>query len=392
MIMLEQYDYLIQVIIRYLGDESTDEDKIFLQNWLKSNPDHQVWFNRFVIKENVKAELHEIYKIDVEGPLKKTHRLINEDWFITWGKRAAIAAAVIGIIWLVVQDKKSRSSQSENNVALHVKDSTSPRNDVVPGSDKAILTLENGFEINLDRQHNGLLSNHEGVNVVNEDSIVKYIKDSTGKSANPGYNTIKTPRGGQYQLLLSDGSKAWLNAASSIRYPLVFTDNERRVEITGEVYFEVAASKKRPFIVSVNDLEIEAWGTQFNVNAYHPQRRIRTTLVEGKLHLPSGDSNVVLSSGQAAEFTSDSKIIIEMKPNIKDAIAWKNGYFAFKDVVTMMQQLERWYDIKVKYLDTPKISFTWSIPRNTDFDSVVNNLQKSIRIYRQDRVLIVSKR
>ncbi|MBK7288921.1 MAG: FecR domain-containing protein [Chitinophagaceae bacterium] len=168
------------------------------------------------------------------------------------------------------------------------------------------------------------------------------------------YNTISTPRGGQYQLTLADGSKVWLNAASTLRFPATFSGTERKVELTGEGYFEVAKNAAMPFKVGLeNGVEVEVLGTHFNVMSYSDDEQIKTTLVEGKVKVLNGDNNVILSPNQQAQFTKGNKsLLVDKDADVNKAIAWKNGLFDFDNdnIVDILRQLSRWYDVQIQYV------------------------------------------
>jgi len=226
-------------------------------------------------------------------------------------------------------------------------------NDIAPGGDRAVLTLSDGTTITLDSVSNGPLAWQGGMQVVKlPRGRLSYLTDAGHTTGNgkESRNTLTTPKGGQYQLILPDGTHVWLNASSSLTYPTVFTDNERTVAVTGEAYFEIAKDKSRPFLVNINDrTRIEVLGTQFNVNAYSNEPGINTTLLEGSVRMISGAENAVLQPGQQARLTQHLTIIDNI--DVDQQTAWKNGRFDFNglDLPTIMRQLERWYDIDVKY-------------------------------------------
>src|SRR5690606_29124747 len=160
-----------------------------------------------------------------------------------------------------------------------------------------------------------------------------------------------TPRGGQFQVMLPDGSKVWLNAASSLRFPTAFTGKERNVEMTGEAYFEIVKDAKKPFKVSVNDMTIEVLGTHFNVNAYTDEKKMATTLLEGAVRLTKGTEKMALKPGEQAQWASGGNSFGITHPELDQVVAWKNGYFRFNgdNIVDIMKQLSRWYDIDAVY-------------------------------------------
>jgi ferric-dicitrate binding protein FerR (iron transport regulator) len=230
---------------------------------------------------------------------------------------------------------------------------TPVQQDVDPGGNKAILTLADGRKIVLDSAANGQLVNQDNAEVTKtKDGELTY-----NSSAAVSYNILNTPRGGQYMLTLPDGTKVWLNAASTIKFPTAFINKDRQVELSGEAYFEVAHNAKQPFYVNLKGMSVLVLGTHFNVNAYEDENAVKTTLLEGSVRIVNREtSNVngllpVLKPSQQAVFTHDSRLTIHDVPDAEEAIAWKNGLFIFsnENITSIMRKLARWYDIDVEY-------------------------------------------
>ncbi len=223
------------------------------------------------------------------------------------------------------------------------------KKDIPAGRQGAILTLSTGRQIVLDSAANGVLTRDAGVQVIRKGGELSY----GGNADEVLYNQVVTPRGRKWQLTLSDGTKVWLNAASSVRYPISFVGNERMVEVSGETYFEVAPDKNRPFRIKITGKgNIEVLGTRLDVNAYDDEDATRTTLLEGRVKVVRGTDSRFLSPGQQAVLdnaTEDIKVINDA--NIDEVMAWKNGRFIFSDMdlKTIMRQLTRWYDVDVVY-------------------------------------------
>lgn len=261
--------------------------------------------------------------------------------------------------------------------------SKQPSMDIAPGKEGAILTLADGSQIVLDSIGNGLIASQKGANVLLENGQLAY--NSTGENTGElAYNTMTTPKGRQFQVVLPDGTKAWLNAASSLKFPTRFSGKERRVSITGEVYFEVARQAKQPFFVKINDqAEIQVLGTSFNANAYENEAGINTTLLEGSvkiiptLNSKNPTSNVILKPGQQARLINHQLSIVK-NVDIEKVTAWKNGLFNFKGATLedVMRQLERWYDIEVVYeKGIPNIHFGGEISRDVSLAGVIRGLE-----------------
>lgn len=266
---------------------------------------------------------------------------------------------------------------------------------IKPGREGAMLTLANGSQVLLDTMQNSVVALQGGGKAKVINGVLVY-DTAAGMAGVMQYNTTSTPKGRQFVMLLQDGTKVWLNSASSIRYPVVFSGNERRVEITGEVYFEVAKNKNLPFRVNINKkAEVEVLGTHFNVNAYENEDRINTTLLEGAVAVAllnsgaaSAHNPVKLTPGQQAQiFGAKQKQGIEVVSNIntEKVMAWKNGAFNFEglSLEEAMRQLERWYDIEVVYEnDIPNIRFFGEVDRNMTLGDLLETLSGTGLKYR----------
>jgi transmembrane sensor len=261
-----------------------------------------------------------------------------------------------------------------------------PKNDILPGGNKAILTLAGGRTIILDSTANGTLAQQGNSKVQKlSNRQLSYSTTTTGypSRARPEYNTLSTPRGGQYQLTLSDGTSVWLNSASSVTYPTTFTGKDRSVTITGEVYFEVADNKDQPFKVftaSPNNMEIEVLGTHFNINAYSDETEIKTTLLAGRVKVSKASQSALLSPGEQAQANKDGSLKVAAGINTEEVMAWKNGLFQFDsvDIHTVMRELARWYDVDIRYEGpvTPD-RFSGKLPRDATASEVLTVLEKN---------------
>ncbi|MDP4150823.1 MAG: FecR domain-containing protein [Bacteroidota bacterium] len=265
--------------------------------------------------------------------------------------------------------------------------------DAVPGGNKAVLILANGSKIVLDSVRSGKLAQQGGINVIKIESGRIAYSGSNEDPTEIVYNTLATPNGGQYQLTLPDGSRVWLNAASSIRYPTAFRGAEREVAITGEVYFEVIGNAKMPFVVEAGPTRTTVLGTRFNVKAYADERSVVTTLLEGAVRVSSGGDERTLRPGQQAVLDEASRLMTVREADTYQAIAWKNGQFDFDqtDIPTIMRQISRWYDVDVSYRsDYAGIKFGGGISRQLNLSLVLRLLDKNgVHTKLEDRNLIV---
>ena len=254
-------------------------------------------------------------------------------------------------------------------------------NEILPGGNKAILTLSNGQVIDLTNSQNGTLLSQANTTIEKSNGLLSYSTENN-KTSEMIFNTISTPNGGQYQLILSDGTKVWLNAASSLKYPISFQGTERKVELTGEAYFEVAPDKSKPFRVASNDQEVLVLGTHFNINAYGNEESSQTTLLEGSVKVTIHQNARLLKPGQQARVFPSNEIKIVNDVETDAVIAWKNEKFQFvkADIRTVMRQIERWYDVTVEYQADISTHFGGSISRNVNLEQVLTILQQTDKV------------
>lgn len=298
---------------------------------------------------------------------------------ISW---AAAIVLVIGAGGYFLMNKKM--AQQEQSVAVAGKA-------ILPGSDKAELILADGTTMQLNEAANGVLT-EQGNSTIKKlnDRVVVYEPKTGSKNGAEVYNTIKTPRGGQYQLVLPDQTKVWLNAGSSIRFPVAFNGNERRVAINGEVYFEVAKNPKQPFrAVIAADLtpegvnkgigEVEVVGTHFNIMAYTNEPSIQTTLLKGSVKVVSGNHSKVLKPGQQAKIinfaVANDKLTVQDISDAEALVSWKDGYFPGTTSDVLMRQIARWYDVEVEFQGSvPEMKFEGKLPREAGIEDVLKIL------------------
>jgi ferric-dicitrate binding protein FerR (iron transport regulator) len=256
--------------------------------------------------------------------------------------------------------------------------------EIKPGAHTAILTLADGSSVVLDSTANGMVRMQQGIQVSKQGSgQLVYSAPGSLQVLHPVFNSLTTPRGGQYQVTLPDGTRAWLNAASSLKYPVAFTGKERRVEFSGEGYFEVAANQAMPFIVEVNEMEVRVLGTHFNIMAYREEGMIKTTLLEGAVQLVKGTATARLKPGEQGILQQQHFTVT--KADVEESVAWKNGFFQLEEagVEVVMNQLSRWYNVEVDYPDgIPDVHFTAYISRNTSLQQVLKMLSLSKLKYR----------
>jgi ferric-dicitrate binding protein FerR (iron transport regulator) len=302
----------------------------------------------------------------------------------------AVAALLIGMavaVWLLVRRTMPTTDTVLRKAVIH---------DRAPGRNVAVLTLADGSSITLDSAHDGLLAQQGAASITKSGDGSLAYQAAKGVKVVAVYNTLTTPRGGQYRLSLPDGSQVWLNAASSISYPTAFVDSERSVTITGEAYFEIAANAAMPFRVRINapqgQKEIRVLGTHFNVKAYGDETTVTTTLLEGSVQLGHA---AILKPGEAGQWRPDGSMQVNPHANVEEAVAWKNGLFHFEgaDIAEVMRQLSRWYDVEVVFKGKlPEAKFEGEIPRNSNLTEVFKILQLSnVHFTVEDKKVIVEQ-
>lgn len=321
----------------------------------------------------------------------KTKKPIKEKTFpiyMPYLKIFAVAAAITGIIIGYLQNftnNTNKEEQANKKVIIATKPSHTP----APAKEGVILTLADGRRIVLDSAGKGLLTNQGNIQVTKQDGQISY----KGQNEETVYNTMATPRAGQYSLILADGSKVWLNAASSIHFPTAFIGKERKVQITGEAYFEIAHDLSKPFHVIIDDMDVSVIGTHFNVNAYQDESVIKTTLLEGKVSIKNGSSTAVLQPGEQAQVKGIDHLEVVKEVNVEDVIAWQKGLFSLNgtDVETLTKRIARWYDIEVVHTGPwPQKRFVGSISRSVNLSDLVKALKEfGINCRLENRKLII---
>ena len=304
---------------------------------------------------------------------------------IIFFRRMAYAAAVVLVVAAGIAVALVKRKPAPAVVVLSKQDIVK---DIPPGGNKAILTLADGATISLDDCKKGDIARDGNAQIVKGgDSGTLIYHAVAGNQQAVAYNTITTPRGGQYQLALSDGSKVWLNASSSLHFPTTFGGAERTVELTGEGYFEIAKNTTMPFSISVNGVTVHVLGTHFNINAYHDEPVVRTTLIQGAVKVEVAGNALLLRPGQQAVTTgqraveggADQWLRLAPEADLEEVMAWKEGIFNFKnlDIESIMRQISRWYDVEVVYEGgkKPEGHFSGMISRNTPALTVLKMLE-----------------
>lgn len=377
--MKENQDLII-AIEKYLRGEATAEESALVNQWYHSFHDEEVTITTTADygKEEVFGKMQSQLAAIVAPatpvvPMRKA-----------WIKRAAVAAGILLLVSAgitVSHMKWGRPASRE--VAQQAKVP------IMPGSNKAVLVLDDGSSMTLNDSAGHRIA---GASVQGQ----SLVYDASGQH-NAGavkYNTLQTPQGGQFAVVLPDGSKAWLNAASSLRYPTAFAGNNRTVELTGEAYFEIAPDQHKPFVVEVNNMKVQVLGTSFNIMAYHEENAVKTTLVTGSVKVSSAGGARHLLPGQQAAFDKQEQFTIS-NADVNAVIAWKEGKFEFngEEIIVVLRQIARWYDLQLQLPEgTPEGHLSASFPRGTSLENVMKMLELSgIHCDIANRQLIVRK-
>lgn len=358
------------------------EDQADLDKWIEASDENRAFFQEINDPEKVMAALQKMEQYDEERIWEKVMNgrsqnskvipLANRRWI--WYAAASMVLLLGSGAYYLHRVK----TQAETTIIA----------DVPPGGNKAILTLANGQKVVLDSLANGVIAQQGSTSVDKVGSGLAYkINDDGGPVL---MNTLTTPRGGQYTLRLPDGTRVWLDAASSITYPTAFTGKERRVKVTGQVYLEIAHNAARPFITEVDGMEIKDIGTAFNINAYNDEASVKITLVTGAVAVGAQ----VLQPGQQFILTGGDGEVID-HADLDEALAWKNGKFLFgekTDIATIMRQLARWYDVDVKYEGQVGVHFGGSISRQVNVSKVLDKLALTgdVKFRIEGRTIIVT--
>jgi len=376
---------LMELAQKYLQGRATIQEQEQLHQW------YDAWDEEEEIVITKQSETEETIRQRVlNSVLQKTEQqqpiVVLPSHKRTWLRIAAAAAILIALsigIYFI-----RFNAGSETAAAINNKKPTQVRDVAPPANTNAVLTLADGTKIVLDNAQNGSLAVQGNVNIVKlADGKIAYSKapqastrpELQSKEIPITYNTLTVPRGSKVvTITLTDGTEVWLNAESSLKYPTAFIGNERKVQITGEAYFEVAHNEAMPFKVQKDEAEVQVLGTHFNINAYDDESAMKITLLEGAVKIRNSVALAMLAPGQQAQLNKNGQIILNREADVEQAIAWKNGLFDFDnaDITDIMRQLSRWYDIDVMYDGKiPEGHYIGSIRRQVNISEVLRMIE-----------------
>lgn len=375
--MIKQDFYIANIIARYISGEITPEEKIDLENWRKENHAHEILFNKICSEKHYNA--HEAKKEHFDNTTgwqnigKRIERNNRKERFLRVLNYAAIILLPILVISITIKHSDTNTSNRQDYLAQSI----------LPGKAKAVLTLDNGQVINLGTDVEALDENLNGINIQADSTMLKYSQTEKTVKEEIAYNKIETPKGGEYLLVLSDGTKVHLNAMSKLRYPVQFGKNRREVELEGEGYFEVSKNGY-PFVVKTNGMQVEVLGTVFNISAYQDEE-CQATLISGSVKVKTGEKNsCILKPSQQASVAPGNVAIQVRTVDTAFYTSWIKGKIHFKDqrLEDIMKILSRWYDMDVHYANSKvkDILFGCNINRYDEITPFVKLLEETKQV------------
>lgn len=418
----DQANRVAYLVAAYIGQTITEQEHDELDDWITSSDENQLTFEELTDPEFIKQGLEIMSEPDANALRERISRKIKLSEKEVAKKRRrwmpySIAASLIivtGLVIFFMTNRKARTIKEIVNTSV-----------IKPGGNYAVLMLGDGRMLNLEEAKNGLLDSTNGSEVLkSSDGQINYV--SIGVSNN-AYHILVTPVGGQYSVLLPDGTRVWLNSSSSLKYPVAFTGDERVVELSGEGYFEVAPSNSPeggetspglkatpseggqetspgsashplprgiPFIVKVGEMKVEVLGTHFNINAYDDEPVVRTVLLEGKVVVSREDGKSgrredgkseswELKPGEEARMDKRGEVTVSSSVNVDEAVAWKNGMFMFKDlpIKDVMRQVARWYDAEIVFEGKTDEHFNATIYRKEPVEKLLYILEETDKVH-----------
>ena len=386
---------IASLIVGNMQHNLTNEERQELNTWLQEGGENFLLYEELMDEEKLGEALDEMHAIDQESAYAKlsqrllsnapAHKRITIWWYMV---AAALLIIAGGITYMYIN--KSNKPAAAPMVVIAPKKAPG----LQPDSKKALLLLNDGSAVSLNEMNNGFVVQQGNVTLNKKrNGELEYVITGNADKTSTSYNTIQTPRGSEYKVVLNDGTRIWLNAASTLRFPIHFNNEERKVQLTGEAYFEVAKMKASthtlpippgreegvrniPFIVGVDNMEVQAIGTSFNISAFKEDNNTQTTVVEGLVKVTREHKDHLLSPGKKL-VANDTTTTIE-DADVQTETAWKTGDFVFHNtsLQIVMNELARWYDMEVVYEQpAPSLHFTGEIPRGSDINKVLEMLE-----------------
>lgn len=376
-------DRIVKLLIGYLKNSLSQEEEAEFVTWLEQDDRNKALLKEFKATSAVEAKLKAMAALDEDAAWQSLRQQIESpvstivDAKRTRRNRLMTILSAASVVFLLTflglffwkSPEKSRDVAQE----------TQQETDIWPASSGAQLIFADGETISLDAE--AVMEQRNGVKLIHDGKEMHYTTETSLSDQHAKYNTLVVPKASFFRMVLADGTKVWVNAMSKLRFPVVFSDDERRVFLEGEAYFEVAHEEDRPFFVDVNaDRSVKVLGTHFNVNTYH--NRLYTTLAEGKVEVFAGNESSVLKPGQVAYVAHDEVKV--RNADLKRDLAWKNGEFYFKDdnIVQIAHQLSLWYDLDIRVGSSVSTTKTYagSIGRDVNLSEVLDLLSYATKL------------
>jgi ferric-dicitrate binding protein FerR (iron transport regulator) len=377
--MTETANRIAVLIGKHLKQELSEEESRELNAWLGESGDHREIFEQLTDAEYLERAVREKYRTrSVDVTREKLNRLIETDGQLTVNRkfhriwpRLAVAAAVLCLLAVSSVYILRKNKQTGTEVVK----AKNEKQDILPGVNKATLTLADGRSIVLDSLNTGQLVQQGSTNVSNDNGQLVYSTQSGVAQGEVLWNTLSTGRGQTYPLILGDGSRITLNSESSISFPVAFAGDLRQVKVTGEVFFQVAHDASKPFEVKARDMMLQVLGTTFNVNAYSDEDAVKATLVEGSIKVRKGIQQKIIKPGQQAQVLANDIKVTQV--DVNRIIAWKKGFFSFKEdkLSEAMKSIAGWYGVEVIYEgNAANVEITGGIPRSSNISELIKML------------------
>lgn len=381
---------IYELLAKYFnGDILNEEDKKLLSDWQSKSDANKRSFDKYQKMFNEREYLNEVDSINIDKAWKVQENRINKSRSLHINhlmRYAAIIIPIIGIslFWMISQNKTPLPSPKLVDLST-----------IEGGKHKALLTMGDGKTVNL-TDVNQVIANTEGLSIKADSSgKLEYV---SAKEAKASYNTLYVPRAGEYQLILPDGTKVWLNSDTKLIYPTVFTGKTRKVSLEGEAYFSVAKNKKKPFIVTSKNMNIKVLGTEFNFNSYDTRESIDVVLIEGSVRYKTGNKTDILKPGQKVSRYKTSGKVSASNVDVNKYIAWKEGIYMFDNISLgdLSEEISRWYDVEVFFVNQSikdKL-FTGVIEKYKSLKFIVELLEStnSVKCRLKEKILYIEEK
>ena len=385
---MDDYKFrMVEMMHLYLSGMITDEEMLELQRWMDVAPENRAMFDRICEGKDILYKYRMYKKIDHRVAYEHCEKRvgIKRRSIRVWLKYAAMLLLPLGAIFVMLRNNERKQPVEVATV------------DILPGETKATLILADGKSVVLQHDTTRDIAVGEGVNAKNSGSGIVYSANGNEKR-NLQYNVLQTPRGGEYQITLADGSMVQLNSATQLKFPVVFDKEKREVYLTGEAFFEVQKDEKRPFYVIADGIKIRVYGTSFNVNT-HDKERVQTVLVEGSIGLSAekGGPEYRMKPSQLGEYRRTDAALNVKNVEIEPYLAWKDGFFVFENqtMEQIMNTLSLWYDVDVFYTNEQlkNLHFTGHVKRYEKIDNILKAIKSAVGVTFtiKDRTICISK-